>query len=173
MTNLALLFAMDPEIPQLLNSLYLMIGAFAQNDDYGGIRNEWNALNDPHAAAMVYNARPPVHRSVGLDVTLQVQMDAIEVRRRFQAPVLRPVLDMAEVWFRQRSAVTFHDPLVAVSIFDEQVCTYQRGVIDVELASPRLAGVTHFTPDASGPHDVALGVDPARFFAAYFGTTAG
>jgi purine nucleosidase len=173
MTNLALLFAMDPEIPQLLKSLYLMIGAFAQSDDYAGIRNEWNSLNDPHAAAMVYKARPPVHRSVGLDVTTRVQMEATEVRRRFQTPLLRPVLDMAEVWFRQRPTVTFHDPLAAVSIFDEQACTYQRGLVDVELAGSRLAGVTHFTPDASGPHEVALGVDPERFFAAYFGTTAG
>jgi len=173
MTNIALLFALAPEIPQLLKALYLMIGSFGSGEGVGGVRLEWNARNDPHAAAIVYNARPPVHRSVGLDVTLQVQMDASEVRRRFQAPLLRPVLDMAEVWFRAQPMVTFHDPLAAVSIFDEQVCIYDRGRVDVELASARLAGLTHFAEEAAGPHEVAATVDAERFFQEYFTVTAG
>jgi purine nucleosidase len=172
MTNVALLFAIDPEIPRLLKSFYMMIGAFAGGIVFTSMRYEWNALNDPHATAIVYNARPPMHRSVGLDVTLQVQMDAAEVRRRFQAPLLRPVLDMAEVWFQMRPEVTFHDPLAAVSIFDEQVCTYERGRVDVELASTHLPGMTYFTKEDGGPHEVAMKVDTARFFHEYFGVTA-
>lgn len=173
MTNIALLFTLDPEIPSLLKGFYMMIGAFTQGIVFTGMRYEWNALNDPHATAIVYNARPPVHRSVGLDVTLQVQMDAAEVRRRFQAPLLRPVLDMAEVWFQQRPEVTFHDPLAAVSIFDDAVCTFERGKVDVELASSNLPGMTYFTEQPQGPHEVAMKVDPERFFAEYFGVTAG
>ena len=171
MTNVALLFALDPEIPHLLKALYMMIGSFNSGIAFEGMRNEWNALNDPHATAAIYRAAAPVQRSVGLDVTLQVQMDAAEVRRRFQAPLLRPVLDMAEVWVQSRPEVTFHDPLDAVSIFDPQVCTYMRGQVDVELASTRLAGVTYFRADETGPHEVALGVDPQRFFTEYFGVT--
>ena len=173
MTNIALLFTLDPEIPRLLKGFYMMIGVFTQGIVFTGMRYEWNALNDPHATAIVYKARPPVHRSVGLDVTLQVQMDAAEVRRRFQAPLLRPVLDMAEVWFQQRPEVTFHDPLAAVSIFDEQVCTYERGQVDVELASAQLAGMTYFAKADGGPHEVAMTVDAGGFFAEYFGVTAG
>ncbi len=173
MTNIALLFTLDPEIPHLLKGFYMMIGAFPQESGFAGMRHEWNALNDPHATAIVYKARPPVHRSVGLDVTLQVQMDAAEVRRRFQAPRLRPVLEMAEVWFQMRPEVTFHDPLAAVSIFDDQVCTYERGQVDVELASTKLAGMTYFAKAASGPHEVAMTVNASRFFAEYFGVTAG
>lgn len=173
MTNLALLFTLDPEIPPMLKALYMMIGSFGRGKGVSNVRLEWNALNDPHAAAIVYNARPPIHRSVGLDVTLQVQMDAAEVRQRFQAPLLRPVLGMAEVWFRAQPIVTFHDPLAAVSIFDAQVCTYDRGRVDVELASARLAGLTHFTEEAAGPHEVAATVDAERFFQEYFTVTAG
>lgn len=169
LTNIALLFTLDPEIPHLLRALYMMIGSFGRND--AGVRLEWNALNDPHAAAVVYNARPPLHRSVGLDVTLQVRMDAAEVRRRFQTPLLRPVLDMAEVWFQERPEIVFHDPLAAATIFDERICTYERGIVEVELASPRLAGLTHFTPQAGGPHEVAATVDPDRFFEEYFAVT--
>jgi inosine-uridine nucleoside N-ribohydrolase len=170
MTNVALLFALDPEVPQLLKGLYMMIGAFGRENDI--LRHEWNALNDPHAAAIVYRAATPIHRSVGLDVTLQVQMDAAEVRRRFQAPLLRPVLAMAEVWFQNRSTVTFHDPLAAVSIFNPQVCTYTRGEVQVELPSPQLAGMTYFRADPAGPHEVALQVDAGAFFDEYFGVTA-
>ncbi len=173
MTNIALLFALDPEIPRMLKALYMMIGAFGRGRGAGVMRIEWNALNDPLAAAIVYNARPPIHRSVGLDVTLQVQMDAAEVRRRFQAPLLRPVLDMAEVWFRAQPLVTFHDPLAAAAIFDAQICTYDRGRVEVELASARLAGMTYFSEEAAGPHEAAATVDADRFFREYFTVTAG
>ena len=171
LTNVALLFALDPEIPALLKGLYMMVGAFGRENEVW--RQEWNALNDPHAAAMVYRGWPPVHRSVGLDVTLQVRMDAAEVRRRFQTPLLRPVLDMAEVWFQSRPEVTFHDPLAAVSIFAPDVCTYTRGEVTVELQSPPLAGMTHFRPDPAGPHEVALEVNADRFFEEYFGVMPG
>ena len=171
MTNIALLFTLDPEIPHLLKGFYAMIGAFTQDGAFAGMRNEWNALNDPHATAIVYQARPPVHRSIGLDVTLQVQMDAAEVRQRLQTPRLRPVLDMAEVWFQMRPEVTFHDPLAAVTIFDESVCGFTRGAVEVELASTRLAGMTYFTWGEGGPHEVATTVDAARFFQEYFGVT--
>lgn len=173
MTNVALLFALDPEIPRMLKALYMMIGSFGRGKGAGNVRLEWNALNDPHAAAIVYNAQPPIHRSVGLDVTLQVRMNAEEVRQRFQAPLLKPVLDMAEVWFRAEPNVTFHDPLAAVSVFDPQVCTYDRGRVEVELTSARLAGLTHFAEEAAGPHETAAFVDVERFFAEYFTVTTG
>lgn len=147
-----------------------MVGSFARNET--GMRLEWNALNDPHAAAVVYNARPPIHRSIGLDVTVQVRMHADEVRRRFQTPRLRPVLDMAEVWFRERPEIVFHDPLAAATIFDEEICAYERGVVEVELVSARLAGLTHFSPAPDGPHEVATTVDAERFFREYFAVTA-
>jgi inosine-uridine nucleoside N-ribohydrolase len=129
---------------------------------------EWNAICDPHAAAMVYRAGVAVHRSIGLDVTCQVTMDAREVRERFSAELLQPVLDFAEVWFRERPRITFHDPLAAAAIFDEQICACERGMVEVELASERLSGLTHWTPAADGRHEVALEVDGARFFEHYF-----
>ena len=133
---------------------------------------EWNAMLDPHATAIVYRSHPPFFRSVGLDVTCQVSLPADEVRLRFRTPLLKPVLDFAEVWFRERSLITFHDPLAAVSIFDEQVCGFVRGRVDVELTSHKLAGFTYWQRDETGPHEVALDVSPERFFEAYFNVFA-
>lgn len=168
LTNIGLLFAIDPEIPGLLKSLVLMCGVFTNRLAGVGPR-EWNAIGDPHATAIVYQAPVKIHRSIGLDVTCQVTMGAAEVRQRFQTPLLRPVLDFAEVWFKQRNKITFHDPLAGVAVF-EDVCRFERGRVDVELTSPRLLGMTHWKSAADGPHEVALGVDPARFFEHYFTT---
>jgi hypothetical protein len=43
--------------------------------------------------------------------------------------------------------------------------------VEVELLSTHLAGVTHFTANPSGRHEVASGVDRERFFTEYFGKT--
>jgi purine nucleosidase len=167
LTNIALLFSLDPEIPHLLKGLVMMCGMFTNRVAGAGPR-EWNAMLDPHATAIVYRHAAQMHRSIGLDVTCQVVMEAEAVRERFQAPLLQPVLALAAVWFQRRSSVTFHDPLAAAVLFDEEICQFERGLVEVELASDRLAGVTYWTPQASGPHEVALQVDAGRFFAHYF-----
>jgi inosine-uridine nucleoside N-ribohydrolase len=167
MTNVALLFRSDPEIPALLKELVLMCGVFT-NRRAGVGPLEWNALVDPHATAIVYNTPLAVHRSIGLDVTTQVTLPAAEVRARFSHPLLRPVLDFAEVWFQSRPQITFHDPLAATTLFNEQVCTFERGQVTVELTSPRFAGHTHWAPGPTTPHEVALEVDPEAFFSEYF-----
>ncbi len=166
LTNVALLFAADPEIPHLLKGLVLMCGVFAQRRSP---LVEWNAGCDPHATTMVYRAPVAHHRSIGLDVTMQVQLETAQVRERFQVPLLQPVLDFAQVWFGSNNTITFHDPLAAVTLFDEQVCGFTKGLVEVELAGERLAGLTHWAPGTQSPtHEVAMRVDPARFFSHYF-----
>lgn len=167
LTNVAALLAADAEIPALLKGLVLMCGKFT--DRLAGISPlEWNAMLDPTATAIVYRAALKMHRSIGLDVSCQVKMAASRVRERFQAPLLRLVLDFAEVWFQHVDSITFHDPLAATTIFDETICGFERGRVDVELASERLAGFTYWTADASGQHEVALSVKPVHFFKHYF-----
>ena len=165
LTNVALLFAADPEIPSLLDGLVMMGGDFT-NANEGAM--EWNIMNDPHAATIVYRAGVAVHRSIGLDVTRQVVMDADEVRRRFSVPLLKPVADFAEVWFNESAdRITFHDPLAAVTLFDDAVCTFERGLVQVDTAIHR--GRTHWHPGhPSDRHEVATTVDAARFFERYF-----
>ena len=168
LTNVALLFKTDPNIPSLLKSLVMMIGAF-KGRLVQGDRAEWNAFCDPHAASVVYRTPVRLHRSIGLDVTRQVVMDAGQVRERFQTRLLRPVLDFAEVWFKKRDVITFHDPLAAATVFDDHICGFERGTVEVELASDRLMGMTLWEPGGGeAGHEVALQVDDERFFDHYF-----
>ena len=167
LTNVALLFALDRKVARLLKGLVMMCGLFARR--FPGVGPaEWNAGCDPHATAIVYQTPVQMHRSVGLDVTRRVTMKAEEVRRRFRVPLLEPVLDFAEVWFQKRDAITFHDPLAAVSLFDGAVCRFERGTVEVGLASDESVGVTYWRSGEGGPHQVAVDVDPPRFFDRYF-----
>ena len=168
LTNVAALFAADPETAGMLRSLVMMCGIFTNGLAYIGPR-EWNAMLDRTATAMVYAQDVAVHRSIGLDVTCKVLMPADEVRERFDTPLLRPVRDFAQVWFDSGAQhIIFHDPLAATTIFDDAICTFTRGEVTVELESRKLAGMTHWKAREDGPHEVALSVDPARFFDHYF-----
>ena len=167
LTNAGLLLRTDPEIAALLKGLVMMCGVFT-NRRPGVGPLEWNALVDPHATAIAYETAVGMHRSIGLDVTTQVTLPAAEVRERFRHPLLRPVLDFAEVWFAERPHITFHDPLAAVTIFNKEVCSFERGRVSVEVTSARFAGHTQWTPDPKGPHEVALDVDAKAFFNEYF-----
>ena len=174
LTNIALLFALDPELPGMLKQLVMMGGRFHTRAGNGGL-SEWNILCDPHAAAMVFAAPVPRLVAVGLDVTEPCQMLRDECRARFTAAAgpLAPVVAMAEVWFRHVPHITFHDPLAAALIFEPSLCALEPYHIGVELANPHLSGLTLPLPGDSKPHLVAARVDPTAFFAHYFGVVGG
>ncbi len=167
MTNIGLLFALDPEIPRLLRGLVMMVGVFTNQLANVGYL-EWNAICNPHAIAKIYQTPVAVHRSIGLDVTYQVTMTASEVRKRFQTRLLRPVLDFAEVWFQERPVITFHDPLAATTLFSDNICTFHTGYAEVELSAPRQLGMTYWKAAEEGPHQIALEVSPESFFEQFF-----
>lgn len=177
LTNLGALFTLDPEIPKQLKRLVLMCGVFTNRLAGAGPR-EWNALCDPIATALVYQAPVPEHLSIGLEVTCRCRMDAGECVRRFRQAggPLAVVAAMTEVWAKEREQVTFHDPLAAAAIFEPGLCTYKNGRVEVELKSERVAGMTHFLPGTKQeekPHRIAVEVHPEAFFEHYFGVTAG
>ena len=62
----------------------------------------------------------------------------------------------------------FHDPLAAVTLFDEHVCEYEQGSAMVKRTDDRTDGETIWSPDPKGPHRVGKTVNAARFFDSYF-----
>ena len=171
LTNLALLFTTDPEIPSLLREMVLMCGVFTAGNGHGPGAREWNALVDPIATGIVFRARLPRLTAIGLEVTTLCRLPAEECHRRFAAAgdPMGIVLEMAKVSPCQAHHVTFHDPLAGATIFEPSLCEYVDGEVSVEIVSPSLAGLTLFNACAEHkPHRIAVKVDSARFFAHYF-----
>lgn len=164
LTNVAQLFEADAEAPALLKALVMMGG------DYAGdtTKPEWNLSCDPLAARRVFESGVPVLRAAGLDVTRRVRLERPRVRERCRGPLLAAVLDFARTWFERREAVTFHDPLAAAAIFDDGVCHFATGEVDVSVEGAT-AGLTRWRPTERGRHEVAREADVARFFVHYFG----
>lgn len=161
--NLALLFALDPEIPFLLKGLYTMAGKF-----FVGNEPEWNCLIDPVATSMVMKSPRPAHHWFGLDVTMQCTMSPDEVASKFIGQPLETVIPMAQNWFSHTKRMVFHDPLVVASIFRPELCQYKQG----KVSSDARSGATYFTPGA-GNDFVAEKVEAEAFFDEYFSVTAG
>ena len=167
LTNIGLLFSNYPDIPSLLKGLVIMGGNFDETGPESQ-RVEWNVAGDPLASEIVYGTPVRLHRSLGLNVTQRVVMPAEQVRERFTAPLLRPVLDFAEIWFAGfHPFITFHDPLAAATIFESDLCSYQHGTVRVDHTD---AGArTIWQP--GGPdslHQVAITVDVDRYFQHFF-----
>jgi len=171
LTNVALLFALDPEIPSLLRGFVSMAGVFGPHER----EVETNCRIDPFAAAVVYEqwrraasvvgprVKPSI--SIGLDVTTRCAMSVSEFRRQTNTPLLQTVVTMADAWLATQEQVSFNDPLAAAVIFRPALCGYTSGTVGVDAVpgSPA-AGTTRFAMSPQGPHRIATSVNPAVFF---------
>ena len=174
LTNIGLLFRLDPEIPSLLKSLVLMGGAFSFPLRGMGLPVEWNMILDPHAASIVYAAEGLQVTAIGLDVTTQCLLSADVCRNQLRGGVLDLVREAAEVWFKVRPEITFHDPLAAVAIFHPELMQYDAGRVSIELVSESLAGMALLDSSSeTKTHKVARTVDADGFFQEFFTVVRG
>lgn len=181
LTNIAILFTIDPEIPALLKEMVLMCGMFGEELKKSFATTTYNkdslwspldaanfnAWCDPHAAAIVYNAKVPVHLSIGIDVTMNLTMQKEEVERLFNTKLLKAVVDFGMPWL-DNNIMTFHDPLAGACIFEPQICQYKKGFISVDTKNEYRLGSTDFCENEAGNCEVAASVDSKRFFEHYF-----
>lgn len=167
LTNAGLLFSGHPDVAELLAGLVMMGGNFDEAGSEAG-RIEWNVAGDPLASEVVYKTPVRLHRSLGLNVTQKVMMASEAVREKFTAPLMRPVLDMAEIWFAGfYPFITFHDPLAAATIFEPDLCAYQHGIVTLDTRDK--PGRTIWQPDGpNAPHEVAMTVDVDGYFDHFF-----
>jgi purine nucleosidase len=158
LTNIALLFLIDPEIPSLLKNIYSMAGAFWRNDNH-----EWNTDCDCSASGIVSRIERPDHYWFGLDVTTQCSLTREEVCQKFQGPLLETIMLMANVFFTHSDRITFHDPLAATCVFNQDICKFIQGKVSVEPTN----GECSFE-SGNGSDRVASTVDSSLFFNEFF-----
>lgn len=167
LTNIGLLFSIDPEIPSLLKGIYTMAGKFdLKAPAYSNI--EWNAEGDYHASHITYYVNAENHYSVGIDITSRITMDSKEFANICNHKLLKPVLDFSKVWFEEWDVITFHDPLVAACVFNNSICEFKKGKVEVELNDKEKLGLTHWNLNhEGGNHLVATNVNKEIFFDEY------
>jgi purine nucleosidase len=164
LTNIGILFRFDPEIPSLLKGFYIMGGKF-----FGDKGVEWNIGCDPYSAHIVFSSNIKNVYICGLDVTTKVTMKKEEVIKEFSKyNLLKEVLNFAEIWFRGRDIITFHDPLSATILFKKDICDFKKGKVIVEIENKDKIGITEFKEDTDGNVNVAFKVSLDKFFSHFF-----
>lgn len=172
LTNIAYLFNIYPQISKKIKKIVMMNGVFF-TCPYETHKAEWNAYLDPIASKIVYNNIHNIDNLiVGLDVTTKCQIEVNECIDKFEIyqGASKTIIKALKVWKEEFNTVTFHDPLAIASIFKPKLINTERGVVEVELESKRLGGLTYWENNNKGSHCIVTEVKVKEFFKEYFST---
>jgi len=131
-TNLAIALSLRPDLPELVQRLVVMGGAYF-NPGNVTPHAEFNVWADPHAAEQVFAANWQEIIAVGLDVTHQTAItrkmwDAIPTDAEGAAWLMKAIVERTYTE-RVRSGFFLHDPLaMAVALDDSLIGTETLGV---------------------------------------------
>ena len=148
LTNLALAFRGDPEIPPMLRGIVLMGGSLSGGNVSPAA--EFNIYVDPEAAEVVFRCGAPI-TMVGLDVTRRAifreeNVRSLEAASTPMANAAGKIMRASINRMRQGPAggggPALHDPLAVATFLDPGVVTLKDYVIDIETAGEFTAGET-------------------------------
>jgi purine nucleosidase len=80
LTNVAIALALEPALSGAVKEIVVMGGVFLRTTSVLAMPGEFNVWIDPEAAAIVLGSGAPL-RFIGLDVTLQVQLNRADADR--------------------------------------------------------------------------------------------
>jgi purine nucleosidase len=168
LTNIAYLYEEDPEIPTMLKA-HIMMGGYYDLKFKGKTKLEWNVRGDYHASHKIFSTPVPELKAVGLDVTMKVNLTADEFKEKFSADEFRPLQDYARHWYHEYvHNITFHDPLAAAVIFNDDIVKFAKGNVTIGLHGKDRRGRTYWEKNPEGKHHVAVSVNKENFFKEYF-----
>jgi pyrimidine-specific ribonucleoside hydrolase len=198
LTNLALAFQDDPQLPRMIPSITLMGGSLSAGNVSPSA--EFNIYVDPEAAQIVFRSGIPI-TMVGLDVTRRATLREQDIQALEAAnnPISRAAGQITRATMsRMRKAgategPAMHDSLAVATFLDPSVVTLQEYYVDVETKGEFTAGQTvgwrrtpmrksppmadaPATPPESAFHanaKVALDVDRERFLRMLIGRLTG
>lgn len=165
MTNIATLFRNYPYAMDLLKGLYVMNGYFGSEILPEPYYN-WNSWADPLASKIVFGSCVAVHRAIPLEVTdmLTIEAEQAGVLLQPNSNLMKAVFDFGNVWLESAGKLTLHDPLAAVAVFHPDICTFERGYVQVETAEKENMGGTAFTTSDEGNVEIVRTVDKEKFY---------
>lgn len=199
LTNLALAFQNDPQLPRMIPSLTLMGGSLSAGNVSPSA--EFNIYVDPEAAQVVFRSGIPI-TMVGLDVTRRATLREQDIQALEAAdnPISRAAGQITRATMnrmRQAGGATegpaMHDSLAVATFLDPSVVTLQEYYVDIETKGEFTAGQTvgwrrapmrksapmadtPATPPENAFHPnakVALDVDRERFLRMLIGRLTG
>jgi purine nucleosidase len=178
LTNVAVALVLEPELTTMVKEIIVMGGVFLRTTRVLAMPGEFNIWVDPEAAAIVLNSGAPL-RFIGLDVTLQVQLNRADADRLKATgrPFAAYAGECAHAWIDYLAAAypgqdfvcaPMHDALAVAAVSRPHLVTWRPARVEVEVASPITRGVTVAdllaSRDAPAPNClVATEVDSTAF----------
>lgn len=167
LTNIALLFAMYPEVRTNIREIVMMGGSASRGNK--GVMSEFNVATDPEAAQMVFQSGLPIVMA-GLDVGLKalvLPQDSEEIKE------MGKVGDMAYHLFKRYRGGSFHtglkmyDSCAIAYLLCPELYTMEDAYVGVELNGTMTTGCTvvdlrgylHKEPNAK----VCMDIDGEKF----------
>ena len=159
LTNVAMALQKYPDLPQYLKKIVMMGGSLTAGNltPYA----EANAGNDAEASDIVFSSGVPIDM-IGLNVTRKcpIRTDVFERCGMDMDPFIRDVMKEL-ISFRNGEAM--HDIIALSTLIDEEIMTWERGTVRIELNDAERKGQTVFTADRDGTVRAAVGVNPDRY----------
>jgi pyrimidine-specific ribonucleoside hydrolase len=147
LTNIAMAFREDPELPRLIPNLTLMGGSLSGGNVTPSA--EFNVYCDPEAAQAVFRSGVPL-TMVGLDVTRKAMLREEDIKRlersaKPEGQAAGKIARSSMNRIRQTSATggpAMHDSLAVAAFLDPRVVTLRELYVDVETTGTLTAGET-------------------------------
>ena len=170
LTNVAYAFELQPKLPELLNKLVVMGGAYGLTPYGKGNCTpfaEFNIWQDPEAAHLVFNSGADIF-AVGLDVTMDPaaclnSQHLTQIKAR-HTPAAHLAAQLVEYEVKYHGCCRMHDPLALAVLLDDSLLDFTLAKVGVVKGNDWDRGVTRILPsDSLQLIHVASAVDGSRF----------
>jgi len=170
LTNVAYAFELQPKLPELLNRLVLMGGAYGLTPYGKGNCTpfaEFNIWQDPEAAHLVFNSGAEIF-AVGLDITMDpaacLNSQHLEQIKTKHTPAAHLAAQLVEYEVKYHGCCRMHDPLALAVLLDDSLLDFTLAKVEVVKGNDWDRGVTCVLPsDSLQLVHVASAVDGPRF----------
>ena len=176
LTNVATAILADPTIPEKVNGLVIMGGAFGLTPYGTGNSNavaEFNIWHDPDAAKLVFDSGIPT-TCIGLDTTThpdyrmsKAMYGEIVAKKTKRSKLIEGLCGTLVERF---NGFSLHDPMAMAYVADPTMFKTERYKVEVETVGAHTLGMTvvdrrrfHRQENQEAKHEIIIEVDAPRF----------